>query len=374
MKIVLATGLYPPEIGGPATYALMLESELPSRDIEVTTVPFGWVRKYPKVVRHFVYAWKLWRAARQADIVYALDPISVGFPALCIAKLTKKPFLIRLGGDYAWEQGRVRFGVTQTLDEYIVDMKKAPWQVRLFARLQTYVVSRATQVIVPSKYLKSIVQKWGIADEKIAVVYSALYPLEVNSSRDTLRSQLEYSYPTLVSAARLVPWKGFRVLIEVVDSLKERFPDISLVIIGDGDQRTVLERQVAKKGLSEHVRFTGRISKDALGASLKAADVFVLNTAYEGLSHQIIEVMDLGVPIVTTKSGGNPELITNGVNGYLVDFNDATQLEESIIRVLSHPESRERMTQSARLRSKDFQKNIVVEGVVSVLKNIHGAK
>jgi len=84
--------------------------------------------------------------------------------------------------------------------------------------------------------------------------------------------------------------------------------------------------------------------------------------------------MDLGVPIVTTRSGGNPELITDGVNGYLIDFNDAAQLEEAVTRVLSHPESRERITQSARLRSKDFQKPVVVERIATILKSVHGEK
>jgi len=371
MKVALATGLYPPEIGGPATYALMLESELPGHDIEVLTVPFGWVRHYPKVVRHVVFAWKLWKESKTADVVYALDPMSVGLPALVVAKLRKKPFLVRLGGDYAWEQGRLRFGVKVTLDEYIKDMTAAPWQVRLFARIQTFVVSRAQIAIVPSQYLKTIVSQWGVSEDDIKVIYSALYPLEVSGDRSTLRAQLSYTEPTIVSAARLVPWKGFQLLIEVVARLQKKHPQISLVIIGDGEERPKLEAIVAKYQLSSCVRFTGRISKEALGASIKAADAFVLNTAYEGLSHQLIEVMDLGVPIVTTKSGGNPELITDGVNGYLIDFNHPRQLEEAIERVLNHPESRERMTQSARGRSKDFQKHIVVKEIVAVLKNLH---
>ena len=369
MNITLATGLYPSEIGGPATYAALLESELPSRGIDVRTVPYGWVRQYPKIVRLAVYTWKLWRESKRADAVYALDAVSVGLPALLVATLRRKPLLVRLEGDYAWEQGRMRFGVHTTLDEYRSNPKSAPLAVRSLAFIQTYVVSRAAVVIVPSAHLKSIVTQWGVDAKKISVVYSALYPLTVSGTRDSLRTQLEYSQPTLVSAARLVPWKGFRVLIEVVAKLTERFPDISLVIIGDGEERSKLEALVTKKQLSTHIRFTGRISKDALGAAIKAADVFVLNSAYEGLSHQLIEVMDVGVPIVTTTSGGNPELITNGVNGYLVDFNDATQLEEAIVRVVNHPESKERMTQAARLRSKDFQQKTVVEGIVTVLKN-----
>lgn len=367
MKVALATGLYPPEIGGPATYALMLEAELPQHGIEVITVPFGWVRGYPKIVRHIVYAWKLWRASKGADVIYALDPISVGLPASYVARWRKLPFLVRLGGDYAWEQGRVRFGLKQTLDEYIETMEDAPFMVRQLAKLQTYVVNRATKTIVPSEYLKGIVMKWGVDAERIKVIYSALYPLEVNETRESLREQLGYQHPTIVSAARLVPWKGFPVLIKVVSELRERYPHISLVIVGDGEEREKLEMLVNVKHLSAHVRFTGRISKDALGATLRAADVFVLNTAYEGLSHQLIEVMDIGVPIVTTDAGGNPELITDGMQGYLVPFNNRERLSEAIRRVLDHPESRERMTQSARARSKDFQKEKVVQELVDLL-------
>jgi glycosyltransferase involved in cell wall biosynthesis len=372
MKITIATGLYPPEIGGPATYAAMLEQELPARAIEVEVIPFGWVRHYPKIIRHLVYTWKLWRASRDSDLVYALDPISVGLPALWVAKWRRLPFLIRLGGDYAWEQGRIRFGVTKTLDEYLADTDNRPLLVKMFARLQTYVVSGARRVIVPSEYLKSVVMQWGIEEDSIQVIYSALFPLEVSATRAQLRSELQYTQPTIVSAGRLVPWKGFRVLIEVVAKLSVHYPHISLVIVGDGEELSGLKDLVAELHISQHVRFTGSISKAALGATIKAADVFVLNTAYEGLSHQLIEVMDIGTPIVTTTAGGNPELITDGVSGYLVEFNDPAALEEAIARVLNHPESRERIVQSARGRSKQFTKEAAVAEIETVLQELAG--
>jgi glycosyltransferase involved in cell wall biosynthesis len=192
----------------------------------------------------------------------------------------------------------------------------------------------------------------------------------VTTSREVLRNELSYTQPTIVSAARLVPWKGFGVLIEVVARLKEKYPNISLVIVGDGEELGRLQDQVAKLRLTDCVRFMGNLSKEALGASIKAADVFVLNTAYEGLSHQLIEVMDIGTPIVTTRAGGNSELITNGLNGYLVEFNNIDELSEAIVRILSHPESRERIVQSARIRSKQFNKEAVVHEIEMVFKEL----
>ena len=371
MKVLIATGLYPPEIGGPATYALLLEEELPKRGFEVTVVPFGWVRQYPKIVRHVVYMYKLWRESKHADIIYALDPISVGLPSLVVATCTRRPFLLRLGGDYAWEQGVNRFGVTETLDEYVTKKTTRPLMVRVLAFIQSFVTTRAYKVIAPSEYLKSVIETWGVKKEKIVVIHSALYPLNVEGTKEELKNQLSFTTPTIISAGRLVPWKGFATLINVIARLKNTHPNISLVIAGDGEELEKLQKRVKDLNIENNVRFVGRISKEALGASIKASDVFVLNTAYEGLSHQLIEVMDLGTPIITTTAGGNPELITNDVNGILVQFDDEEAIIDALKRLLEYPETKNRIVQSARGRSKDFAQASMLEKIETLLKTIH---
>ena len=372
MKVTIATGLYPPQMGGPATYARMLEEELPQQGIELNVVPYGWVRRYPKIVRHFVYAYKLWKESKDSDIIYALDPVSVGLPAKIISTLTRKTFWIRLGGDYAWEQGMVRFGVTDNLDEFWENQEDWPTRVKFLARIQSHVTSNAEKVIVPSEYLKGIVEKWGVETEKINVIYSALYPLETGGDKESIRRSLSFSQPTILSVGRMVPWKGFGTLIGVVKDLREFYPDLLLVIMGEGEDRDKLNDKIKEHGLEDNVRLTDRVSKDALGKIIWASDVFVLNTAYEGLSHQLIEVMDIGTPIVTTNAGGNPELITDGIEGFLVEFDNQEQLAESIRRVLDHEDTRERITKSARLRSKEFQKDKVIEKLVELINETSG--
>lgn len=366
--LLIATGLYPPEIGGPATYTQMLEEMLPEHRVQVITVPFGTVRHLPKLVRHITFAWKLLKEARRADAIYALDSISVGLPAWVVSVLTRKPFLVRLGGDYAWEQGAQRFGVTQNLDEYTQNPSHVPLPVKFLASIQTFVVRRARKVIAPSAYLKGVISSWGVPEEKIAVIYSALQQLSVEASRNELREQLSYDGKVIVSVGRLVPWKGFAELIDTVAELKKEMPDISLVIIGDGPLQSALRQKVAALKLEDSVRLVGRMGKDALGAAIKASDVFVLNTAYEGLSHQLLEVMDLGVPIVTTNVGGNVELIKDGVTGFLVTPNDVPALQESVTRLLQSEELRTRMIQHAKVRAKDFSREKVVAQFVSLLK------
>ena len=361
ITILIATGLYPPDIGGPATYSRMLEEKLCLQGIATRIVPFGTVRHLPKVLRHFVFTWRLFKESAHIDCIYALDPISVGIPAYLVSIVRRKPFLIRLGGDYAWEQGQQRFGLLQTLDEYTLAPRQAAFQVRFLASLQTFIVRKAKFVIAPSEYLKSIIASWKKVDaSKIRVIYSALFPLQVEGDRKMIREQLSYTGTVITTVGRLVPWKGFSELIEVVASLKKEVPDISLVIIGDGPQEEILKEQITTLHMEDTVRLVGRLGKDALGAALKGSDLFVLNTSYEGLSHQLLEVMELGIPIVTTNVGGNPELIVDGISGVLVPIHDTHELQKTIVRVLQNKELQIRLVQNARVRIKDFNQDVVV--------------
>ncbi len=370
MKILLAAGLYPPDIGGPATYASMLARELPKEGIEVVVLPYGTVRHVHKLGRHLVYAYRLWKQSHDVNLIYALDPISVGLPARLVAFMRRVPLVVRLGGDYAWEQGVQRFGVTGTLDEYTNHTCVRPLTVGLLAALQTFVTRGAKRVIVPSAYLKSIVASWGIAPEQIAVLYSAVEPIVVAADRTELREDFNFTEPTIVSVGRLTPWKGFRTVIDVIALRKVRGEKTTLVIAGSGPEETVLKTYAEAKGVKGEVRFVGALTQDALFAVIKAADVFVLNTAYEGLSHQLLEVMSIGTPIVTTPVGGNPELITDGVEGCLVRVDDAQAFDVAITALMADEKMQHDFVSAARARAASFSAKAAIEKIVITLKAI----
>lgn len=329
--VLVAAGLYPPEIGGPATYAAMIEKALPGQGIAVTVLPYRSVRSLPKIFRHVAYTWKLWRAAAEVDCIYALDPVSVGLPAYLASRLRRRPLFVRLGGDYAWEQGRIRFGVTTTLDAYTRARRAAPLPVRLLHAVQAFVAQRAVAVVVPSAYLASIVRTWGVPPSQLHVIYSALTPLPVTMSKSEARARFGVSGFVISSVARLTPWKGEYALISVLLRLREEGIDATLLIGGDGPYRATLEAHAEKLGVTAHVHFLGVLDKEQSGAVFTAADVYVLNSAYEGLSHQLLEAMHHGIPVVASAVGGNPELIQSGNNGVLVPYND----EEALARALT---------------------------------------
>lgn len=103
MRIVIAAGLYPPEVGGPAQYAVHLTEALKEEGHEMHVVLYGFLKKLPSGLRHICYAAKLLSHAVRADAIISLDTFSVGLPAALVQFLTRKPLLIRVGGDFLWE-------------------------------------------------------------------------------------------------------------------------------------------------------------------------------------------------------------------------------------------------------------------------------
>lgn len=335
MKIVIATPLYPPEIGGPATYAVLLKDGLPAKDVDVELVKFSEFRRMPKVIRHYAYYRRLLKVARSADVILALDPVSVGLPAMYAAKKLKKPFVVKVVGDYAWEQGQQRFGITQNLDEF-VNTKNVPFTVRLLRRIQTRVARSATRIIVPSEYLKGIVTKWGILEEKISVIYNGIeLPTHIPEYQ---KKDGEF---LIVSAGRRVPWKGFEAIERVVEKHANW-----RVFIASGLPRA-----------------------ETLGW-IKTADVFVLNSLYEGLSHLLIEAMTLGTPVIATDAGGNKTLVTHEETGLLIAPRDDASLEKALMTVESNPATARERSLSAQKRMDDFSVPRMLDSTVNFLKSL----
>lgn len=367
MRVLIATGLYPPQIGGPATHTRILEEECKARCVETVVVPFSRVRSLPPLVRHIAYFFMLLMHVRGASVIYALDPVSVGMPALCVSKITGKRFVLRVAGDFAWEQATQRFGVTANLDEFVASPASWPLRARVLMRCEAFVARNAERVIVPSEYLKRIVIAWGIPKDSITVVYNTFTPPEINETREGLRDQFGYSGPVLFSAGRLVPWKGFRVLIDIVAELKATHPTLRLHIAGSGPDQETLIAHAKERGVSETITFLGNVPHEELLRRIAGADLFVLNTGYEGFSHQLVEVMGLRVPIVTTPRGGNPEILEHEKDGLLVPYDDTLAFRNAIIRLLDEPEFGQRLAASAFERASSYTVTRMVDGVLSVL-------
>jgi glycosyltransferase involved in cell wall biosynthesis len=328
-KILIATGVYPPESGGPATYSKLIEERLPALGFEVRVLPFRSVRHLPKLIRHVAYFLKV--LFIRADIIYAQDTVSVGLPAALAALVSRRKLVVRVPGDYAWEQGRQRFGVKDELDDF--QQKRYGLSVGLLRAIQRFVLNCARAIVVPSQYMKGIVRKWRLRPE-ISVIYSSIdipRPSVVNRPEGFL----------IVTIARPVPWKGL-----------------------EGLKRVVAREE------NWHLEMVNDLPHAEAMGWLKAADVFVLNSTYEGLSHALIEAMMLGTPVIATNVGGNPELVEDGVTGLLINPKDDESLYAALKKVEQDRKAAQARGEVARVKSSAFSINRTIGEIAKLLNSL----
>ena len=388
MRITFATGIYPPDIGGPATYVSHLARDLFNKGWQVSVVTYGEgteseppfpVERVSRSAilpsRYVSFAGAVRRASRATDVIYAQDPLSSGLPALIAARTLRRPFAVKIVGDLAWEigleQGRVKDNI-QTFQE-----KKYGPVIGGARRAQRFVARSADRVVVPSEFLKSLVLGWGVRNDRIAVVHNSLPDVQIVITREAARQALSFGPSSrdtvIVSAGRLVPWKRFDLLIRLMPGIRSAVSSARLLIIGTGPCEKELRELVAGLKLDKAVTLVGRLDADRMRLHLMASDILVLASSYEGFSHLLLESMRAGLPVVATDVGGNHELIQNGSSGILVPIDKPDRLAAALVELCKNPTSRARLARAGRERSTYFTWEKMVDATVAALRRAPAA-
>lgn len=378
-RMLIATGIFPPAIGGPATYVAAVAPKLVQEGWGVTVVTYGGPQtvrpaefatvvvpdRIPTGLRHIWYAGVVWWYTRSVDVLFLQDPVSAGLPVTLANVFTRKKTLLKIVGDHAWEQAQQRAHVVDSLDDF------QHRQYSLFVEMLRFgehvVARRAHHVVTPSDYLKKIVMTWGVPADRVTVVPNAVHiPSDVVPSHTNfLDRPLE-----IVTAGRFVPWKGIRELLSVFLELSQKFPDVRLTCIGDGPMREVLEADARILNISDTVFFTGRLSQTETLLRIARSRVFVLNSGYEGFSHQLIEAMGVGAAIVCTSAGGNTEVAQHEENALVVPFGDRSALLAAITRVLQDPTLSTHLSEGARVTAAQYTPERMHTGLRNVLAQL----
>ncbi|MBU1159549.1 glycosyltransferase family 4 protein, partial [Patescibacteria group bacterium] len=230
-------------------------------------------------------------------------------------------------------------------------------------KIERWVAEKSDKIIVPSQYLKRIIMIWGVPEDKINVVYNSF-------NIPVLPDKLNLTGFNIISVGRPVPWKGFGALIEIMPEVIKEIPDAKLYIIGSGPQREALKLQITNYKLQNNVFLFGQLSHDFVLQYLRAGDIFVLNTGYEGFSHLILEAMAMEIPVLTTNIGGNPEIIQSRENGILIEYNNKEELRQAIIGLYKNPELRKKITENAKIKVKEFSKEKMIKETVGILSGV----
>lgn len=383
IKILIATGIYPPDIGGPAAMLEALVKSLKEQGFLIKIITYtegrgigetesGFVykinRNQIKVFAYLNYFYRLWSLSRWADVIYATDIYSVGYFAYLLNKFTGKKYIIRFAGDSAWETA-VASGAT---NDYIVDFQEKKYNSKI-ERLKVRrkkILLGSEKVIAVSNFMSVIAQTIGVKNEKIKIIYNSIDFLSAVESGDKaaeIRKQLGAG-KIIMTACRLTPWKGVDGIIRILPEVKSKLGKIKLVVLGEGGELPKLKQLAEKLGVLGEVEFLGKIEHSQILSYYKAADLFILNTNYEGLSHTLLEVMKAGVPIITTNVGGNPEVITNGQEGILVKYNNLEELGAAVLKILNSYDLARTLVENSKEKLKSFSWRRTVEQTAEVLR------
>lgn len=351
MNVLVVSGIWPPDVGGPASHAPQVASFLLERGHGVSVVttarvrpgpqpyPVRWVsRSLPKGVVHVRTGLEIVRRAAASDVVYTTGMFGRSAAG---AALARRPYVIKLTADPAFERARRRGIVGGDVEQFQADPGGPMIKVLRLARDAE--LRGAAHVFTPSAWLGELAVSWGVDAARVSVLPNPAPALPELAPRDELRASFGMTGLTLAFAGRLTAQKALGVALGALS----RVDGVALLIAGDGDQRAPLEACVAKLGLGDRVRFLGPLPRDRIMELFRAADASILSSSWENFPHTVVEALAAGTPVLATAVGGVAEVVCDGENGLLVAPGDVEGLADAIRRFFGDPVLRDRLRAAA---------------------------
>lgn len=238
------------------------------------------------------------------------------------------------------------------------ELPTAPSPRKLRRIRQAY--THADIIVANSHYTAGRLGQYDIAPEKIQVINPGIEAPEPDLTQvEAISSGLSNRFPILITVARLEQRKGHKQVLDTIQELRQRFPEILYLIVGDGSERKNLEQQARQLGISDNVCFTGSLQGPQRDAYLANSNIFVMpglimGDDVEGFGMAYIEAACLGIPAVASDSGGSPEAVLHEQTGLVCAAGDQQQLARSLLRLATDTNLRTNLGESARKRAAGF--------------------
>ncbi len=371
MKVLIVSGIWPPDVGGPASHAPELAAFLLGRGhaVEVVTTADAppakqayevrWVdRAAPAGVRHARVAAWIRERATHSDVVYATSMLG---RAVLGATLGRRPVVAKLVADEAYERAR-RWGLFDgDLDAF--QRFRGGLRVRLLRKARDRALRRVSHLVCPSGYLAALAVDWGVPRERVTVLPNAAPPLPSLPDRDEARAGLGVDGPMLAFAGRVTRQKSLGVALDAL----ARVDDVSLFIAGDGPDLAEVRRRVLELGLDGRVRFLGSLGRNDVLTLFRAADASLLTSSWENFPHTVVEALAVGTPVIATRVGGVPELVRDEENGLLVAAGDTEAVADAISRLVRDAGLRDRLASEATRSVEPLQSEVLYARLEAIL-------
>ncbi len=356
MKILITVGIYPPDIGGPASFVPKIANLLSQNNYEVTVICLSdsnlqdnETYKVKRILRNqnLLIRWLktiilIILNGRNAECIFVN-----GLPMESyIANIfLRKKIVRKIVGDWAWERGRNKGLIEDSFDEFQLNSHNLHLEIAKFSRGWT--ATKADIVITPSRHLSNVVKNWGVKADKLKVIY--------NGTRITNNefSKSNSNIIKLITVGRLAPWKNVNTIIEAVHLLKNQDLKINLIIVGSGPEDLDLKKQVNNLNLTNEVIFTGQKKYSDLKEYYKSADIYIQASGYEGLPHVLLEAINFDLAIISTPIGGTNEILQDGKNGFILDLEKGIKPNsENLKNIILEVVNNKKLTEEKKVYAK----------------------
>lgn len=225
----------------------------------------------------------------------------------------------------------------------------------------------ADQIFTVSDSLRQLALSLGVEPAKVKVVGNGVdlqrfRRLDRRQCREALG--LPEEAPVLVTVGGLVERKGFHRVMAGLPELLRQHPGLVYLVVGgpspEGDWTDRLKQLAQELGIASQIRFLGALKPDELAPVLSAADVFVLSTRNEGWANVFLEAMACGLPVVTTRVGGNAEVVCEPGLGEVLPFDDHAALVQALDRALKRDWDREHIVRYAQANTWDRRVEVLL--------------
>lgn len=333
MKLLLTTPIFPPEIGGPATYSSNLARQLtPKHQLTILTftpnprsikqtniksIPQFRIPIIGALLRQTTLFLSLIRHLPKTQSIYSQDPLTTGFTAAITTRLFSKPHVIKFVGDIPWETASHQKHTQLDLVQFHTSQLPIKYQLQKF--FQKVALQLSYAIVTPSEFLKQfLVDHYQIPSQKITII-----PNPVNSTQIKTK-KLPYQ---LIYVGRLVAWKNIDQIIQAVSLARKKHP-WRLLILGSGPQLHKLNLLCQKLKASTWVEFLGTKSHAHTQKLIAQSQKLILYSTYEGQPHVAIEAIIQNTPIVASRIPPHQELLSK--HQPLVPLNNPHQLAHAI--------------------------------------------
>ncbi len=370
MKILITTGIFKPEVGGPATYAAELARRLKATGHPVSVItysdklrftldgeyPFPIIRvqRHPnKLINYFRYFLTVWNHAKDYDVIYSLDWFSAGVPVMIAAFLRGKKYVVRVGGAYIWEKYLSQNRPPLTLRSFYE--KEIYKEYKLMYFLIRLVLRQAVHVIFNSDEQRVLYERYyKLPLSKTSVIYN---PIPGNKLSALVQSYKQSNFDRdkeIVFAGRFIRMKNVESLIQAFAKFNN--PQYRLLLIGEGPTEMELRKLVELHNLTSQVTFMPPMSQQELYRRISNCAYVVLPSWTDVSPNQIYECLALRIPFLVTQENF---LAINKYEFLKIDPSSVEDIAEKMTW-LSDPEHYEEFTQSLSKIKFDYSWNNVV--------------